>query len=121
MFPVKFRRTCPLKVQQLKIGGGRAPRLPETPMIKLPQISKANFAYGFIYIYIYTLVFIYISIEIRVHLLRFISIPRKNLYCTLISRLKLQFKNSRVLTCLNYFRCTFFNRPIQMITFEKIF
>ena len=29
-----------------KNGGGRAPRLSGAPMIKPPQISKANFAYG---------------------------------------------------------------------------
>ena len=38
MFPVKLRGTCPLKVQQLKIGGGGdvPPRLPGAPMIKPP-------------------------------------------------------------------------------------
>ena len=33
MFPVKLRGTCPLKVQQLKIGGsdgGRAPKAPRS-------------------------------------------------------------------------------------------
>ena len=52
MIPVKLRGTCPLKVQQLKIGGGgHVPaRLPGAPMIKPPPpISNANFAYASLY------------------------------------------------------------------------
>ena len=41
----KIEGTCPLKVQQLKIGGDVPARLPGAPKIKPPQISNANFAY----------------------------------------------------------------------------
>ena len=41
----KIEGHVPLKEQQLKIGGTCPPRLPGAPIIKPPQISKANFAY----------------------------------------------------------------------------